>query len=141
MLARSFGLRPVIVFTLISIPIPSGYSGATSRTLHSGVTNNGDAQNFFGPAVYYEPQSTTINVGSHDPSAGPATRTFNGTPDNAAAVGTVRTGALEMAGVNASRTMVDMIGSLRAFEAGQRAITTIDETLRLATGQVGGLPG
>ena len=66
---------------------------------------------------------------------------FNGTPDNAAAVGTVRTGALEMAGVNASRTMVDMIGSLRAFEAGQRAITTIDETLRLATGQVGNLPG
>lgn len=66
---------------------------------------------------------------------------FNGTPDNTAVVGTVRSGALEMAGVNASRTMVDMIGSLRAFEAGQRAITTIDETLRLATGQVGNLPG
>jgi len=66
---------------------------------------------------------------------------FTGTPDAGAAVGTARSGALEMAGVDAARTMVDMMGSLRAFEAGQRAITTIDETLRLATGQVGGLPG
>jgi flagellar basal-body rod protein FlgG len=37
--------------------------------------------------------------------------------------------------------MIDMIGSLRAFEAGQKAITTIDETLDRAAGQVGGLPG
>jgi flagellar basal-body rod protein FlgG len=66
---------------------------------------------------------------------------FSGTTTAGTALGTVRSGALEMAGVDASRTMVDMIGSLRAFEAGQRAITTIDETLRLATGQVGNLPG
>ena len=37
--------------------------------------------------------------------------------------------------------MVDMIASLRAFEAGQRTITTIDETLSKAATQVGGLPG
>jgi flagellar basal-body rod protein FlgF len=35
--------------------------------------------------------------------------------------------------------MVDMIASLRAFEAGQRVITTIDETLGKAVGQVGTL--
>jgi len=64
-----------------------------------------------------------------------------GTVDAAGVTGSVRSGALEGAGVDASRTMVDMIASMRAFEAGQRAITTIDDTLRLATGQVGNLPG
>ncbi len=34
-----------------------------------------------------------------------------------------------------------MIASMRAFEAGQRAITTIDDTLRQATQQVGNLSG
>lgn len=58
-----------------------------------------------------------------------------------AATGTVRSGALEGSGIDASRTMVDMMASMRAFEAGQKAITTIDETLRLASGQVGNLPG
>jgi flagellar basal-body rod protein FlgG len=37
--------------------------------------------------------------------------------------------------------MVDMIASLRAFEAGQRVITTIDETLGRASSQVGSLSG
>ena len=35
------------------------------------------------------------------------------------------------------RSMVDMIGSLRAFEAGQKVIQTIDETLGKAATQVG----
>lgn len=52
----------------------------------------------------------------------------------------VRTGALESSAVDAGRTMVDMIGSLRAYEASQRAITTIDDTLRLTAQQVGNLP-
>jgi flagellar basal-body rod protein FlgF len=55
--------------------------------------------------------------------------------------GQVVSGALEGSGVDAARTMVDMIASLRAFEAGQRVITTIDSTLGQAAGQVGGLPG
>jgi flagellar basal-body rod protein FlgG len=55
------------------------------------------------------------------------------------ATGVARTGGLEGSGADPTRTMVDMIASLRAFESGQRAITTIDETLRLATGQVGSL--
>jgi flagellar basal-body rod protein FlgF len=64
------------------------------------------------------------------------TGTVGGTP-----TGTIRSGALEASGVDAGRTMVDLMASLRAFEAGQKAITTIDSTLQLAAGQVGNLPG
>ncbi|MEZ5120064.1 MAG: flagellar basal body rod C-terminal domain-containing protein [Solirubrobacterales bacterium] len=46
------------------------------------------------------------------------------------AAGRARAGALEGSGVDPARAMVDMISSLRSFEAGQRAITTIDETLQ-----------
>ena len=53
------------------------------------------------------------------------------------AEGQVRAGALEGSGVDAARTMVDMIASLRAFEAGQRVITTIDSTLQKASNDVG----
>ena len=49
----------------------------------------------------------------------------------------VRSGVLEGSGVDAARTMVDMIASLRAFEAGQRVITTIDSTLQKAANDVG----
>jgi flagellar basal-body rod protein FlgG len=55
--------------------------------------------------------------------------------------GIVRTGVLEGSGVDAGRTMVDMIASLRAYQASQKTITTIDDTLRLASSQVGTLPG
>jgi flagellar basal-body rod protein FlgG len=64
------------------------------------------------------------------------TGTSSGTP-----TGEIRSGALEGSGLDPARAMIDMIGSLRAFEAGQKAITTIDETLDRAAGQVGGLPG
>jgi flagellar basal-body rod protein FlgF len=49
----------------------------------------------------------------------------------------VRAGALEGSGTNAARSMVDLIASMRAFEASQRAITTIDSTLQKAANQVG----
>lgn len=42
----------------------------------------------------------------------------------------VRQGFLEASAVSAARTMVDMIASLRAFEAAQRVIRAIDETLQ-----------
>jgi flagellar basal-body rod protein FlgF len=64
-----------------------------------------------------------------------------GTPAGAAGTGTVRAGALEASGSDAARSMVDMIASLRAFEAGQRVIQTIDETLAKAATQVGTVPG
>ena len=56
-----------------------------------------------------------------------------GTPGGTAA-GQVRAGALEASGADAARSMVDMIASMRAFEAGQKVIQTIDETLAKASG-------
>lgn len=60
---------------------------------------------------------------------------FDGTPAGAAA-GAVRTGALEGSGVDPARTMVDMIASFRAFEAGQKVIQTIDDSLHRTATQV-----
>lgn len=54
-----------------------------------------------------------------------------------AGAGRVRGGALEGSAVDPVHTMVEMLGSLRAFEAGQRVITTIDSTLNKAANQVG----
>jgi flagellar basal-body rod protein FlgG len=56
-----------------------------------------------------------------------------------AAAGRARTGALEGSGTDPVHAMVDMIASLRAFEAAQRAITTIDGTLGKAVNQVASL--
>ena len=49
-----------------------------------------------------------------------------------------RLGALRLP-LDESATARDMLGSLRAFEAGQRVITTIDSTLSKATNQVGSI--
>jgi flagellar basal-body rod protein FlgF len=59
-----------------------------------------------------------------------------GTPAGAAA-GQVQAGALEASGADAARSMVDMISSMRAFEAGQKVIQTIDDTLGKAANNVG----
>jgi flagellar basal-body rod protein FlgF len=64
-----------------------------------------------------------------------------GTPAGGAGAGQVRAGALEASGADAARSMVDMIASLRAFEAGQRVIHTIDETLAKSATQVGSVSG
>jgi flagellar basal-body rod protein FlgF len=63
-----------------------------------------------------------------------------GTPAGAA-TGTVRSGALESSGADAARSMVDMIASMRAFEAGQKVIQAIDETLGQAATKVGAVGG
>jgi flagellar basal-body rod protein FlgF len=65
---------------------------------------------------------------------------FTGTATGAG-TGTVQTGQLEGSGVDSAHTMIDMLASLRAFESSQRAITTIDSTLRAAATQVGSLTG
>ena len=57
------------------------------------------------------------------------------------AAGQVRAGALESSGADAARSMVDMIASMRAFEAGQKVIQTIDETLGKAASSVGSVTG
>jgi flagellar basal-body rod protein FlgG len=64
---------------------------------------------------------------------------FTGTAGGQA-TGTVGSGVLEASGVDAGRTMVDMMASLRAFEAGPKAIQTIDSSLEKAATQVGSLP-
>jgi flagellar basal-body rod protein FlgG len=63
---------------------------------------------------------------------------FTGTAGGAAAA-RVRGGALEGSAVDPGHTRVEMLGSLRAFEAGQRVITTIDSTLGKAANQVGAI--
>lgn len=65
---------------------------------------------------------------------------FGGTAAGQAA-GRARTGWLEGSGVDSTHTMIDMLSSLRAFEASQRAITTIDASLQKAANQVGSLQG
>ena len=62
-----------------------------------------------------------------------------GTPAGNGAAGQVRSGALEGSGANATTAMVDMIASMRAYEAGQKVIQTIDDTLGKASTQVGSL--
>ena len=55
--------------------------------------------------------------------------------------GTARSGSLEGSNVDSARTMIDMMSSLRAFESGQKAISTIDSTLEKAVTQVGSVTG
>jgi flagellar basal-body rod protein FlgF len=54
---------------------------------------------------------------------------FAGTPGQRPAQTSVRQGYLENSGVNAATAMIDMLTSMRAYEAGQKVIQTIDETL------------
>jgi flagellar basal-body rod protein FlgF len=65
---------------------------------------------------------------------------FTGTAAGAD-TGQVKTGSLEGSGVDPARAMVDLMGSMRAMEAAQRAITTIDSTLEKTATQVGGISG
>lgn len=61
---------------------------------------------------------------------------FTGTPAGPAA-GTLREGALEEAGVDPVKAMVEMMAALRSFQSGQQAIQAIDQTLQAAATQVG----
>jgi flagellar basal-body rod protein FlgF len=65
---------------------------------------------------------------------------FTGTPGAAPAGTTVQQGSLEGSDTNPARVMVDMIVSLRAYEASQRVIHSIDETLQrgISAGGTGG---
>ncbi len=58
-----------------------------------------------------------------------------------AATGRAVAGALEGSGIEPTRVMIDMMASMRAYEAGQKAIQTIDGTLEKAATQVGTYPG
>jgi flagellar basal-body rod protein FlgF len=64
---------------------------------------------------------------------------ITGTPGAVAGqtAGGVRSGALEASGADPTQSMVDMIESMRAYQAGQKVIQTIDETLGKAASAVG----
>ena len=66
-----------------------------------------------------------------------------GTPGAVAGqtVGQVRSGSLEGSGADPTQAMVDMIASMRTYEAGQKVIHTIDETLGKAASSVGTVTG
>jgi flagellar basal-body rod protein FlgF len=66
---------------------------------------------------------------------------FVGTPIAKPADTTLEQGFVEGSGVDPTRSMVDMIVSLRAFEASQRVIHAIGETLGKAVNQVGSPTG
>jgi flagellar basal-body rod protein FlgF len=55
------------------------------------------------------------------------------------AAGVVRQGELEESSTDPVQTMVQMIGSMRAYEAGQKAIQSIDDTMQQSSSQVGSL--
>jgi len=55
------------------------------------------------------------------------------------ASGNVVQGSLEDSSVDAVHTMVDMIASLRAYESGQKAISSIDETLQASAQSEGSI--
>jgi flagellar basal-body rod protein FlgF len=55
---------------------------------------------------------------------------FSGNPGAAPATTAVRQGSVEGSGVNPARAMVDMLVSFRAYEAQQRVVHAIDETLQ-----------
>jgi flagellar basal-body rod protein FlgG len=65
---------------------------------------------------------------------------FSGTAAGQA-TGKVVNGALEGSGIEPTTVMVDMMASMRAYEAGQKAIQSIDSTLDKAANQVGKVPG
>jgi flagellar basal-body rod protein FlgF len=65
---------------------------------------------------------------------------FTGTATGRAS-GTVQASSLENSSVDPVQTMVDMIASLRAYESGQKAINSIDETLQQSAQSVGSLGG
>jgi flagellar basal-body rod protein FlgG len=65
---------------------------------------------------------------------------FTGTAAGRGA-GTVKQGELNQSGVDAIQTMTDMIGSLRAYQAGQSALQSIDQTMQEDASSVPSLGG
>jgi flagellar basal-body rod protein FlgG len=66
---------------------------------------------------------------------------YAGTAGETPVGGALRQGQLEASGVNAASAMVEMMVSLRAFEANQRVVRAIDETLGRGINGLGGQGG
>ncbi len=57
------------------------------------------------------------------------------------ATGVVESGKLEQSGVDAATTMVHMIAALQSYDAGQKALTTLDQIMQRSATSVGALGG
>jgi flagellar basal-body rod protein FlgG len=66
---------------------------------------------------------------------------FTGSPGAKPAGTQVEQGFIEQSGVEPARSMVDMIVSMRAYEASQRVLHAIDDTLGKAVSSVGSATG
>ncbi len=61
---------------------------------------------------------------------------YTGTVQKNAPTGRVEQGYLEQSNVNSVKEMVDLISTMRSFEAGQKAVTSIDDSLGKAVNDV-----
>jgi flagellar basal-body rod protein FlgG len=82
--------------------------------------------------------STALGVFNLTGAAKQGNNLFTGTAAGQG-TGSVVQGSLEGSAVDPVHTMVDMIASLRAYESGQKAISSIDETLQQSAQSVGAL--
>lgn len=55
--------------------------------------------------------------------------------------GLVKSGELEQSGVDAETTMVGMISALQSYDAGQKVLTTFDQTMQRSASSVGAVSG
>jgi flagellar basal-body rod protein FlgF len=83
---------------------------------------------------------TALGVFNVPNAAKQGTNLFSGASTGRAA-GVVRQGELEASGVDPVQTMTDMIASLRAYQAGQSAIQSIDQTMQENAQSVGSIQG
>jgi flagellar basal-body rod protein FlgG len=83
----------------------------------------------------------TLDVVSLTDAAKAGDNLFTGTPGSKPKGTTVNQGSLEGSAVNPATVMIDMIVSLRAYEASQKVIHTIDETLSRAVDGAGSTGG
>ena len=84
--------------------------------------------------------ATALGVFAVPGAAKQGNNLFTGTAAGQA-TGVARAGALEQSGVDSVQTMTDMIASMRAYQAGQSAIQSIDQTMQenaSHTGSIGG---
>ncbi len=65
---------------------------------------------------------------------------FNGAAAGKA-TGVVQSGMLEQSGVDPTQTMVEMIDALQSYDAGQKALSTFDQTMQRSASSVGSISG
>ena len=118
--------------TTTPAPTLSGYSidatGQINATLSdgtSGVIGQVVLQNFSNPQALLKQGD---NLFTFDANAGPMAAAA--APNTAAALGTIRAGALESSNVDLAGQMAAMITAQRAFEANAKIVTTSDEVLQ-----------